>query len=79
MMRSELFRLCPQKHPEFGCACVRVNGHEMELGGHTDGHGLWWDETRVCESPHPFKRGVVCVRPWGHPGPHDTSLVRWSK
>lgn len=76
--RSE-FRFCPQLHPEFRCACVRINGHEMELGGHTDGRGVWWNDSLPCSLEHKYRRGVVCTRPRGHSGPHEAGAVRWSK
>lgn len=78
-MSRKSFFLCPQKHPELGYACVRVNGHEMEIGGHTDGRGVWWSDSLTCGAEHKYRRGVVCSRPWGHPGPHADDVVRWSK
>ena len=70
---------CAQTHPGFGCVCVRVKGHEMEFGGHTDGHGLWWGTSLPCGMKHKYRRGVVCTRPRRHRGPHANDVVRWSK
>ena len=71
--------LCAQRHPESLYACVRVKGHEMELGGHTNGYGQWWTDSLPCGMKHKYMKGVVCTRPLDHPGPHENAVVRWSR
>lgn len=76
--RSSLV-LCPQRHPENGSPCVRVKGHEMELGGHVNERQQWWTVSFPCGMKHKYRRGLVCTRPLGHSGPHANDVVRWSK
>lgn len=75
-MRSGRFVLCPTVCPASSSACALANGHK---GAHDDGEGHKWLGAPVCHALHPYRRGVECSRPWGHPGGHADRQWWWSR